>query len=122
MYIAVISKLKFWFTAMRLINIFMIALASSKEISRYKELLKYLRTIDYDTIDRPNINESALNVNIQFLLYSIRNIDKKSFTYSLAIGTHLWWVDERLSALKVLQPIYVPLGTLWKLGSNSTMA
>ena len=82
---AVISKVRFHFAVMRLINILMIALVSSKKISKFNELLKHLRSIEYDPMDRPNINGSALNVSVQFGIYSIRNIDKKSFTYSLAL-------------------------------------
>ena len=112
---ALTSKLKFYIAMMRLINILMLALVSSKEVTKYSELQKYLRGIEYDPMDRPNINGSALNVSVQFGIYSIRNIDKKSFTYSLSISTILSWLDERLTALKVLHPgIDVPQSTLWR--------
>ena len=97
MFHAVIWKLKSHFEMMKLINILMtaIALVSSKKISKFKELQKHLRSIEYDPMDRPNVNGSALNVSVQFIFYSIRHIDKKSFTYSLALAYELFWVDER---------------------------
>ena len=105
----------FYFAIMRSVNILLIAIVSSKEINKYNEVQKHLRSIEYDPMDRPNINGSALNVTVQFLLYSIRNINKKSFTYNLAVATRLLWVDERLTDLKILQPImYVPSGILWR--------
>ena len=51
----------------------------------------------YEYLDRPNLNGPPVNVSIQMGLYSLRNVDKKSFTFNLAFSCIATWNDDRLS-------------------------
>ena len=83
---------------MILIYIMAVAMASSNDITN-NEVHEYLDTIKYNPMDRPNTNGSPINVSVQLGLFLIRNVDKNSFTYNVAMAIRLWWLDHRFIPL-----------------------
>ena len=59
-------------------------------------ILEYIRDTKYNRMVRPNTGDSADDITVTLELYSIRNIDKKSFTYNLHFSLILQWEDKRL--------------------------
>ena len=80
--------------------ILLISLLSSNALESVSDLKDYLQETGYQLLDRPSLNGGPVNVSIQLGLYSLRNVDKKSFTFNLAFSCIAAWNDERLSKNK----------------------